>query len=303
MTLQPPTPEATTPEAITPDHPTPPTADRADAAVLLMRLAAPIQSWGQASAFNRRDTADRPTKSGIIGLLAAAQGRARTTPIDDLGELELGVRVDQPGTLLRDYHTVSDYRGLPLPSASLNAKGTQKPTGPVKHTHITQRFYLQDAVFLAAIAGPSELIATLRHALTHPAFPLALGRRSCVPTQPLLLADDTQPTVTAALRATPWLASEHTKEQLRRRGRLPTTVTLATTVDTIARTETLTENTSRRHHESGHLDVAHDQPLSFDPLRRSRTARTVLHDWVEIPTGEPDGTGNTDHDPFALLGW
>ncbi|MFE9748805.1 type I-E CRISPR-associated protein Cas5/CasD [Saccharothrix saharensis] len=275
-----------------------------DTAVLLMRLAAPIQSWGQAGVFNRRDTADRPTKSGIIGLLAAAQGRARTDPIADLGDLQLGVRVDQPGTLLRDYHTASDYRGLPLLSASLNAKGLQRPTGPVKHTHVTQRFYLQDAVFLAAVAGPRALIDTLRHALAHPAFPLALGRRSCVPTQPLLLADRTHTTVTAALRNTPWLASEHTKDRLRKHGKLPAVVTLATTVDASTQEHDPVDEESRHvNRPEGQVDVADDQPLSFDPLHRDRTTRTVLHGWVDIPTGEPDDTGHTDHDPFALLGW
>jgi len=277
-----------------------------DTAVLLMRLAAPLQSWGDASAFNRRDTAGRPTKSGIIGLLAAAQGRARADSITDLGTLSLGVRVDQSGTLLRDYHTASDYRGNPLPSASLNAKGTQKPTSPAKPTHVTQRFYLQDAVFLAALHGPRELIDNLRHALTHPVFPLALGRRSCVPTQPLLLHDDTQPTLTAALKNTRWLASEPTKEKLKHRGAPPALVTLATTVDVLDDNDgdDTAADPSRRHQRSD-IDIAHDQPVSFAPRERSRTTRMVRHDWVTIPTGlaDPTRTAHTDHDPFALLGW
>jgi CRISPR system Cascade subunit CasD len=279
-------------------------------AVMLLRLAAPLQSWGDSSAFNRRDTAGRPTKSGVIGLLAAAQGRARTDGITDLGDLSLGVRVDQPGTLLRDYHTVSDYRGIPLPSASLNAKGTQKPTGPAKYTHITQRFYLQDAVFLTAVQGPRDLIGTLRHALTHPAFPLALGRRACVPTQPLLLDDDTQPTITAALTDTPWLASEHTRRQLGRTGAPPAFVSLATTVDAPEHSPTADQARDHSQDDNGHgpLDVAHDQPLSFDPLNRTRTTRMVRHGWIEIPTGladpdTPSTRSSTAHDPFALLGW
>ncbi|CAM5729897.1 hypothetical protein SANTM175S_01872 [Streptomyces antimycoticus] len=79
-------------------------------AVLLLRLAGPLQAWGSRSAFNRRETNAEPTKSGVIGLLAAAAGRAREEPLDELLPLRLGIRVDQPGTLLRDYHTVSDYR-------------------------------------------------------------------------------------------------------------------------------------------------------------------------------------------------
>jgi len=276
-----------------------------ETAVLLLRLAAPVQSWGDSSEFNRRDTAGRPTKSGVIGLLAAAQGRARTDSITDLGELSLGVRVDQPGTLLRDYHTVSDYRGVPLLSASLSAKGTQKPTGPAKPTHVTQRFYLQDAIFLAAVHGPREFIDTLRHALAHPAFPLALGRRSCAPTQPLLLTDDTQPTLTAALKNTPWLVPEHTRTRLGSNGKAPATVTLATTVDATAHNLPSQDLDD----DLGILDRANDQPLSFDPQHRSRTTRMVRHGWVEIPTGlngtEPTTTtpARTDHDPFTLLGW
>src|SRR5437016_3301790 len=94
--------------------------------VLVLRLAGALQSWGDRSSFNRRDTRPEPTKSGVIGLLAAAAGRPREQPLGDLLDLQLGVRVDQPGTLLRDYHTVSDYRGRPLPQAGVSAKGIQK---------------------------------------------------------------------------------------------------------------------------------------------------------------------------------
>ncbi|MEV7027174.1 CRISPR-associated protein Cas5, partial [Kitasatospora sp. NPDC093558] len=36
-------------------------------AVLVLRLAGPLQSWGERSAFNRRDTPPQPTKSGVVG--------------------------------------------------------------------------------------------------------------------------------------------------------------------------------------------------------------------------------------------
>ena len=44
---------------------------------LVLRLAAPMQSWGTSSQFNRRATDDRPSKAGIVGLLACALGRDR----------------------------------------------------------------------------------------------------------------------------------------------------------------------------------------------------------------------------------
>ena len=64
---------------------------------LLLRLAAPLQSWGEDSKFETRRTRREPTKSGVIGLLAAALGRRRDEPLDDLRGLRFAVRVDQEG--------------------------------------------------------------------------------------------------------------------------------------------------------------------------------------------------------------
>jgi CRISPR system Cascade subunit CasD len=38
-------------------------------AVLLLRLAGPMQAWGTQSRFVNRDTELEPSKSGVIGLL------------------------------------------------------------------------------------------------------------------------------------------------------------------------------------------------------------------------------------------
>ena len=50
--------------------------------VLLIRLKGPMQSWGSRSRFNLRSTEPYPTKSGVIGMIAAALGMARTEPLD-----------------------------------------------------------------------------------------------------------------------------------------------------------------------------------------------------------------------------
>ena len=65
---------------------------------LLLRLAAPIQSWG-IDKFERRGTERIPTKSGVIGLVAAALGRRRNDQIEDLNALRFGVRIDKEGKL------------------------------------------------------------------------------------------------------------------------------------------------------------------------------------------------------------
>ena len=134
-------------------------------ATLLLRLAGPLQSWGDGSRFNRRKTRTEPTKSGVFGLLAAAQGRRRTDPIEDLLSLKFGVRCEQPGKILRDFQTEIDWRN-----------GKAFP--------LTHRYYLSDAVFLAAIEGHDHLIEALHDALLNPVFPLFLGRRSCPPVRP-----------------------------------------------------------------------------------------------------------------------
>ncbi|MGY3680141.1 type I-E CRISPR-associated protein Cas5/CasD [Streptomyces sp. TE33382] len=77
-----------------------------DSHVLLVRLAGPLQSWGISGRFAQRDTHSRPTKSGVIGLCAAALGLPREEPLGELAEVRFGVRADRPGTPLRDYHTV-----------------------------------------------------------------------------------------------------------------------------------------------------------------------------------------------------
>ena len=77
-------------------------------ATLLLRLAAPMQSWGTDSKFETRRTDRFPSKSGIIGLLAAALGlrRDQSAELAPLNGLRFGVRTDQEGTLMVDFHTV-----------------------------------------------------------------------------------------------------------------------------------------------------------------------------------------------------
>lgn len=137
-------------------------------ATLLLRLAAPLQAWGADSKFETRKTNREPTKSGVIGLLAAALGlrRDEREALARLTGLRFGVRVEREGQLLVDYHTAK--------------------TQDEKTSYVTYRHYLQDAVFLAGIESEdAALLQQLQQALLHPAFPLYLGRRSCPPTLPL----------------------------------------------------------------------------------------------------------------------
>ena len=127
---------------------------------LLLRFAGPMQAWGADSRFDVCRTNREPTKSGVIGLLAAALGWRRDAPLDDLEALQFGVRVDREGVLLRDFHMVRS----------------------AKTAYVTTRYYLCDAVFLTGVFSEDEaLMQRLAEAVSHPAFPLFLVRRACPP--------------------------------------------------------------------------------------------------------------------------
>ncbi|MCL1912946.1 MAG: type I-E CRISPR-associated protein Cas5/CasD [Eubacteriaceae bacterium] len=156
---------------------------------LLLRLAAPLQAWGTESKFERRATEREPSKSGVIGLLAAALGRRRNEPVDDLAGLKFGVRVDKAGQIVMDFHTA---------------------LGP-KQTYVTKRLYLEDAVFLVGLEGNTEFLKSLESAVNSPFFPLFLGRRSCPPTGRICLGVREVP-LKEALLSEPFEASKRNDE-------------------------------------------------------------------------------------------
>lgn len=236
--------------------------------VVALRLAGPLQSWGAASRFQRRTTNTEPTKSGVLGLVAAAHGMRRADPLESLLNLRFAVRVDQPGQLLRDFHTAQ------RPHRERDGTLTRKSMP------LSQRHYLADAVYLALLEGEDHLISGIDAALRRPQFPLFLGRRSCPPAGPVALGihDHNLETV---LAQHPWLASEH--QQRRHR---TTRVRLATVRDAA--------------HDERPTELIQDTPISFDPNHREYAWRAVIRDHVDIPN--PNGDDPRDeHDPMIAL--
>lgn len=150
---------------------------------LVLRLAGPLQSWGEHSTFSERDSLRFPTRSGIIGMFAAAQGLGRGEPLDRYAPLTLTVRIDRPGTMLQDFHTTGG--GLPRARTVPTASGGRRPAGT--GTVVTRRWYLSDAVFSVAAEGSADLVEGIADALRSPHWQPYLGRRSCPPDQPMFL--------------------------------------------------------------------------------------------------------------------
>jgi CRISPR system Cascade subunit CasD len=148
-----------------------------------------MQSWGHTSRFDRRTTALHPTRSGVIGMIAAAMGIDKNGPQEavELGRLAalrvtaLAIgRCDSKGKPLpmrriEDYHTVT---GIRRASGKLDEDATVQ----------TYRHYLLDARFGILIEGPQMLLDGIAISLRNPRWGIWFGRKSCLPASPVLAA-------------------------------------------------------------------------------------------------------------------
>lgn len=142
-------------------------------AVVLLRLEGPMQAWGTRSRFTYRDTESFPSKSGVVGLVAAALGRQRHADLRDLVALEMTVRIDAPGVIETDFQTALDVA---------------KADGSSPDTVLSYRQYLADASFMVALQGDLELVQAIDEAVQRPRWPLFLGRKGYVPGRPLTVS-------------------------------------------------------------------------------------------------------------------
>lgn len=150
---------------------------------LVLHLRGPMQAWGGNSRLDIRSTELLPTKSALVGILASAHGRTHGSDVSDLVQLEMVIRVDQPGWLMRDYHTVG--AGYPKGQRIQKAKGGERPED--KSTLVSERYYLADAAFTITLTGDDLVIKSTNTALERPRWAPALGRRSCPPAEPFNL--------------------------------------------------------------------------------------------------------------------
>lgn len=146
---------------------------------LQITLSSPLQSWGERAKWDSRDTAKLPTKSGIIGLLGCCMGLERENRrLSELcSSLHMAVRVKKQGMVMTDFHTVQAPNGQRFPAAGGGLRG---------ETIITPRQYLQDAVFDVFLWGDESVLDECNQAMLHPVWSPYLGRKSCVPSIPLL---------------------------------------------------------------------------------------------------------------------
>ena len=223
-------------------------------ATLLLHLVGPMQSWGTTSRFTQRDTRNEPSKSGVIGLVAAALGihREEWGDLEPLTRLGMAVRHDRPGMPKRDYQTAACANS----DAIVRADGSRAKDGGV----VSERFYLADAAFLVGLESPDRSLLEMAHAaLRNPVWPLALGRKSYIPSEPIWIENGLKDLpMLEALQIYPWLGSKRPWESFPERLRV-----------------------SLESADSSGLMVM-DQPLSSFAERRFG-ARFIHSTWVPCP--------------------
>lgn len=167
---------------------------------LVFRLKGPMMAFGEITVGERRSLWDVPSKSGVLGLVAACLG---LEPKDHEALLNLdqslgfAVRVDQSGRPLRDYHTAQAPKDASLTrrkkaNLGLNTRKDELECDDL-NTVLSERLYrLEAEVTIALWVKPNHHydLKAVSEALMRPIFTPYLGRKSCplgAPTRPLIL--------------------------------------------------------------------------------------------------------------------
>lgn len=242
-----------------------------DLKTILMKFQGPLQSYGTDSHFEIRHTDDHPSKGAVLGLIAAALGirREETDALKELGALQLVLRVDQVGQKSRDYQIVAKH----------------KKNGEFDRNYVTNRYHLEDAVFLVGLEGEDKLMERIYQALERPYFPLSYGRRSCPVNYDFLLGIY-EGTAIDQLKGRPWMAAEWYRE--RRTGEEKIRLDLYGDEACLP--------------ESRQKSLRRDKALSFSQLGRKHELRFEAHAnvWIANPSYMERKT-QTEHDAFAAL--
>lgn len=180
--------------------------------ILLLRFDAPLMSFGAVMVDQHGPTERFPGLSLLTGLFGNALGlrHGDTHALESLqARIEYAARWDIEPHELVDYHTVDlGQPKMSEPGWTTRAEPEHRTGGASAALGIHQRYrhYWANGVMTLAVglSGTAEPSAqTLAERLRHPARPLFLGRKTCLPGAPLLLGLAEAPDVLAALRLAP----------------------------------------------------------------------------------------------------
>ncbi len=157
---------------------------------LLFRLYGALASWGDIAIGESRHSFNGPTKSAVMGLVAAALGIKREEETQHLRlnrDYQMATALHNPGQLLRDYHTVQ----APDTVGKFNYRSRRDELLIGRDrlgTVLSAREYRCDALAWVALRAGEDTLFSLEDitgALKAPVFTLYLGRKSCPLSAPL----------------------------------------------------------------------------------------------------------------------
>lgn len=164
---------------------------------LAFRLYGPMASWGDIAVGETRPSQTHPSKSAILGLLAAALGLDRSEEEAHRRMEEsygFAVLVETAGVPLRDYHTTQTPTEASLKRMGGADTRRQELAADDLGTILSTRDYRAEALYVPFIWAEAEqppyALEDMAQALKNPRFHLYLGRKSCpqaLPMQPQVL--------------------------------------------------------------------------------------------------------------------
>jgi CRISPR system Cascade subunit CasD len=170
---------------------------------LFFTLAAPLASFGAVAVGERRPTWDRPSKSQIIGLVAAALGIERGEEKRQqalAASLGFGVRIDEPGILALDYHTAQAPKAVSIrrrlkAGNPVETRADELACDDLKTILSRREFRVgsQYTIVLWRSSADEPSLENIASALRSPAFAPFAGRKAhpmMLPMAPRLLEAD-----------------------------------------------------------------------------------------------------------------
>ena len=158
----------------------------------IFRLYAPLSSWGDIAVGMERRSYYQPSKSAVIGMVAAALGVKRYE--EDkykalFNSLGFGIKLLNPGEGVIDYHTTQ----MPKKERDVVYRTRRdelyaNPEGI--NTIISRREYRCDSLSIIALweidnSKNNYSLKEVQTALQYPTYHLYLGRKACPPALPL----------------------------------------------------------------------------------------------------------------------
>ncbi len=181
--------------------------------VLILRLDAPIMSFGAPIIDRHGKVQAYPALSMISGLLANALGYDHSdfAKLESLQHrLRYASRQDRAGQVMRDYQTVDLSQDFMLDQNAWTTQGwlDERKGGPSSRgTHIRLRDYRADSVHTVALtlnpANEKPTLDDLAQALQFPERPLFIGRKTCLPASSLFVEKMECESLTDALQKAP----------------------------------------------------------------------------------------------------